>query len=157
MSDSPPSWIRLLTPVPAGVVPERKPVASAEQVARGTAGPIAGWESVSVHLSDPKLGSRHILISLDPAGRLLSAGDHVMRVRELSADGTVRLADHESVGGRYDEDGTFHGTRWLSTIVCESAEDHARQVSSDKSAPTEEDIAALNRLVADLVARSTRK
>ena len=156
MSDSPPSWMQLLTPVPAGVVPERKPVVSAQQIASGTAGPIAGWESVSVHLSDPALGSRHILISLDANGRLLSAGDHVMLVRELSADGAVRIADHESVGGRYADDGSFQGTRWLSRIVCESGDDHARQASSDKSAPTDEDIAALNRLVADLLERSTR-
>ena len=151
----PPPWLALLSPVPADVVPHQKPVASAEQLASGAAGPIAGWQSISVHLGDPD-GSRHILITLDEHGALLSAGDHVMLVREITPDGMVTISDHESVGGRYDEAGGFHGTRWANRIECAPGEDEGRPTSTQKSSPSEDDIAALNRIVADLISRVPR-
>ena len=42
-----PPWLSLLAPLPHDVVPQRKPVASAQQLANGTAGPIAGWQSIT--------------------------------------------------------------------------------------------------------------
>ena len=148
-----PDWLTLLGAIPADVKPERKPVASAEMLANGTAGPIAGWQSVSVHLSDER-GIRHVLITIDEHGRLLSAGDHVMRVREVTADGLVTISDHESVGGRYDDQGGFFGTRWANRLESENAEsDDSAMTRADKSAPSTSDVARLNALVADLLAR----
>ena len=106
-----PDWLALLAPLPVDVKPERKPVASAEQLASGTAGPIAGWQSITVNLSEPDYGLRHVQITLDEQGQLLSGGDHVMFVREITPDGNeATLTDHESVGGRFEQDGSFRGT-----------------------------------------------
>lgn len=152
-----PSWLALLAPLPADVVPERKPVASAEQLENGTAGPIAGWQSVTVNLSTPE-GSRHILITIDASNTLLSAGDHVLFVREPALrDGiTVAIYDHESVGGRYADDGSFHGTRWRMRTEQVVDSDDEGQTTSTPSAPSEDDIASLNRLVADVMRRARR-
>ena len=75
MPTGPPGWLALLSPIPADAKPGRKPVASAEQIEKSTAGPIAGWQSISVHLSEPEYGLRHVLITLDENGQLLSGGD----------------------------------------------------------------------------------
>jgi hypothetical protein len=151
-----PDWLALLTPLPRDAKPERKPVASAEQLASGTAGPIAGWQSLSLHLSVPE-GSRHLLITVDAAGKLLSAGDHVMLVTSQRRDGKVfNIYDHESVGGRFAEDGSFHGTRWIThTEQEDGADDDAATMTSTSSKPSEEDITALNRLVADVMTRAS--
>jgi hypothetical protein len=150
-----PSWLRLFAPLPDGVVPERKPVASAEQIAAGTAGPIEGWQSVMVHLSAPA-GSRNILVTVDAAGKLLSAGDHVLFVSEGLRDG-VRTAvyNHESVGGRYEDDGSFRGTRWQTRTEQVVASDDDGWTTSVPSPPSDDDVVALNRIVADVLARST--
>ena len=97
MPDSP-GWLSLLVPLPLDVKPERKPVASAEQLAQGTAGPIAGWQSVTVNLSGPAYGLRHVQITLDEQGQLLSGGDHVMFVRETTQ--MAAAADRSRKRGR---------------------------------------------------------
>ena len=63
-----PDWLSLLAPLPARGLINRKPVASAEQIEKGTAGPIAGWQSLTVMLSEPEYGLRHVHITLDAAG-----------------------------------------------------------------------------------------
>jgi hypothetical protein len=150
-----PPWLALLSPLPADVVPHQQPVASAEQLANGTAGPIAGWQSISVHLGEPE-GSRHVLITLDASGKVLSAGDHVMFVRESTADGMVTISDHESVGGRYDDDGSFHGTRWANRIECAPGQDEGTPTRTVKLTPSEQDVERLNAVVADLLSRVAR-
>src|SRR5262245_23999002 len=107
-----PSWLSVLAPIPADAVAQRKPVASAEQIETGTAGPIAGWRTVTGYLSAPVYGLRHVLVTLDESGSLLAAGDSVMFVRETSADGEATLTEHESIGGRFEKDGSFRGTHW---------------------------------------------
>ena len=105
MSPPAPAWLGLLVPLPSNVVPQRKPVASAEQLANGNAGPIAGWQSITVNLSEPAYGLRHVQVTLDENGQLLSGGDHVMFVRETTPDDNqATLTDHESVGGRFEPD-----------------------------------------------------
>lgn len=153
----PPDWLTLLAPLPAEVVPERKPVASAEQLEKGTAGPIADWQSVTVNLWVPE-GSRNILITIDGSNTLLSAGDHVLFVREPALrDGImVAIYDHESVGGRYADDGSFHGTRWQMRTEQVVDSDDEGETTSTPSAPSEDDIASLNRLVADVLRRARR-
>ena len=145
----------LLGPLPAEVVPEIKPVASAEQLEKGTAGPIADWQSVTVNLWVPE-GSRNILITIDGSHKLLSAGDHVLFVREPAMRDGVRIAiyDHESVGGRYGDDGSFHGTRWQTRTEQVADSDDEGETTSTPSAPSEDDIASLNRLVADVMRRA---
>ena len=149
-----PEWLSLLSPIPADVVPERKPVASAEQRARGTAGAIARWHSVMIHLSDLLAGSRHVLVTLDDTGRILSAGDHVMFIRQVSPDGIVRVSEHESIGGRYEPDGSFHGTRWHTRMVAvPESDDEDAHIKSTSSPPSDQEIDMLNKLIADVMSR----
>jgi hypothetical protein len=148
-----PAWLALLSPLPADAIVERKPVASAEQLAAGTAGPIAGWQSVSMHLAEPSVGLRHLLVTIDENGRMLSAGDHVMLVGEPNAAGIV-IYDHHSLGGRYEDDGSFRGTRWATRMERRvDSELDDGPVESTPSTPTDDEIAALNRIVSDLLMR----
>jgi len=151
-----PSWLSLLSPLPAAARVERKPVASAQQLAAGTAGPIAGWQSVTVNVSEPAHGLRHVLITLDEDGALLSGSDHVMYVLETSPGGDeATLTEHHSVGGRFEPDGSFRGTH--SKLTLESAaggeEGESKVRSVENRPPTEDEIAALRRLVADVLSR----
>ena len=148
-----PDWLRLLAPLPDSAVPERRPVASAEQIATGTAGPIAGWESVALHLSAGDAGLRHVLITLDSEGKLLSGGDTVLFQRqEQRGDVLLTIYDQDSIGGRFDADGVFHGTRWR-THTEQIGEDDEGTMTSTPSPPSAEEAAALRRLVDDVLRR----
>ena len=152
-----PSWLALLSPIPADVVPERKPVASAEQIAQGTAGPIAGWENVTVNLSDPDVGLRHLQLTLDASGTLIAAGDHVMLIRETTPDGSeVTRSDHESIGGRYEADGSFNGTRWHSLLITIPGSDDDPESRATSSIPSAADDAALRALAGEMLSRVNR-
>lgn len=151
-----PAWLALLVSLPADVKPLRKPVATAEQIATGTAGPIAGWQSITVNLSEPDYGLRHVQITLDENGQLLSGGDHVMFVRETTPDGgEATLTDHESVGGRFETDGSFRGTYWKMTLesVPGGDEDTSKARSSESRPPSTDEVDALRRIIADVLSR----
>jgi hypothetical protein len=154
-----PAWLALLSPIPADAKPGRKPVASAEQIGKGTAGPIAGWQSITVYLSEPEHGLRHLLITLDENGQLLSGGDHVMFVRETAPhdDSIATVTDHESVGGRFETDGSFRGTYWKTTLESSPDGDDESSVtrSAEKRAPTDDEITALRRIIADVLSRKS--
>jgi hypothetical protein len=150
-----PSWLSLLAPLPDDVVPQRKPVASAQQLANGTAGPIAGWQSITVNLSQPDFGLRHVQITLDEQGRLLAGGDHVLFVRETAPHGCeATVTDHESIGGRFEDDGTFRGTHWKTTLE-NNADDPESTVtrSAEHRGPSADEIAALRRIIDDVLDR----
>ena len=149
-----PSWLKLLAPLPGDVTVERKAVASAEQIANGTAGPIAGWVSVAVYLSDPEAGLRHVLITLDADGKLLSGGDTILLERREQRGGVmVTIYDQESIGGRFEDDGSFRGTRWRTRTERIGDEDDEGQTTSTPSPPTDDETAALRRLVDDVLKR----
>ena len=154
-----PAWLELLAPLPADVAPSRKPVASAEQLEQGTAGPIAGWQSISVNLCEPEYGLRHVLVTLDENGQLLSGGDHVMFVRETAPhdDCIATVTDHESVGGRFETDGSFRGTYWKTTLESSPDGDDESSVtrSAEKRAPSDDEVAALRRIIADVLKRKS--
>lgn len=153
-----PSWLALLSPIPPDAKPQRTPVASEEQLAKGTAGPIAGWVSVSVNLSEPDYGLRHVLITLDENGQLLSGGDHVMFVREMTDDCVATVTDHESVGGRFEKDGSFLGTYWKTRLESDPSGDEEKSVTrrAEKRLPTDDEVAALRRIVADVLSRASK-
>ena len=144
------SWHRLLAPIPAGAVPERKPVAPPEVLALPHGGAVAGWENVTLMLTDTAAGLRHLLVVLDQTGRPISAADHVF-YRAVSAEGPVQIRQ-ESIGGRLEPDGRFLGTYWLVTGP-EPADDEPPQWEMTPRAPTESEAAALKALVAELVGR----
>jgi hypothetical protein len=149
-----PDWLRLLAPLPEHAIPERKPVASPDLIASGKADAIAGWQSVSINLSDPCSGLRHILITLDADGKLLSGGDSILLERqEQRGDVMVTIHDQESIGGRFEDDGSFRGTRWRTRTEKIGDADEEGQTTSTPSPPTHEETAALRRLVDDVLKR----
>ena len=155
---SAPKWLALLAALPDHAIPERKAVASPELIASGKADAIAGWHSIQLNLSAGDAGLRHIQLTVDGDGRLLSASDHVLFHRIEKRDGVVvNIYDHENIGGRYADDGSFQGTRWVTHT--EQDEDHADEeppITSTPSEPTLEDIRALNVLVAEVLRRAPK-
>jgi hypothetical protein len=151
-----PSWLSLLSPLPADALPQRRPVASAEQIDTGTAGPIAAWQSVIIDLSAPGEGSRHVLITLDEHGDLLAGSDHVMFVRQTTPDGAVMLTEHHSIGGRFEADGSFRGTHWISILENRAGEEESATRSAEHRPPTEDEIAALTNLLKEILRRERR-
>jgi hypothetical protein len=155
----PQPWLTLLAPLPDDAVVERKSVASAEQLAAGTAGPIAGWENLSVHLSDAGNGLRHVLITVDERGTLLTATDWILHEQTQQRDGAmVTIYDHHNIGGRFEDDGTFRGSVWQTQAEqAAGAEGDSRALSSTSSAPTPDQVAALRRLAAEVMRRAPAK
>ena len=145
-------WHALFAPLPDGVVPRRSPVASPDLLAKGEAAAIAGWESIVVDLSDPGVGMRIAMVTLDADGRLLSASDAVMYRAEI-APGVVEYV-HENVGGRFEPDGSFHGTRWHTVTVERDGDEDTRETNATPSPPSETDVAGIRRVVADVLRRS---
>ncbi len=149
------AWHALLAPLPDDARVDRKPVASAAQLADGTAEAIAGWHSLSVQLSDPPRGLRHVLVTLDADGRLLSAGDWVLFTRTESRDGVdITVHDHHNIGGRFEADGSFRGTVWQTRWEQVGDEEDATPVSSTPSAPAPDQVEGLRRLTADVIRRA---
>ena len=60
----------------------------------------------------------------------------------------------ESVGGRFEADGSFRGTRWL-TAGPEPADDEPPDWESTPSEPSAADIAALRALVDEMLRRAS--
>lgn len=150
-----PSWLALLSPLPESAVVQRKPVASAEQITNGTAGPIAGWQNVSVNLSEPDHGLRHVQVTLDADGRLLAGSDHVMFVRETRPDGAATLTEHLSVGGRFETDASFLGTHWHTVLEDGGGDDGSITRSAEHRPPTADEVVALRRIVDDVLRRAS--
>jgi hypothetical protein len=155
-SDSP-AWHALLGPLPADAVPLRKPVAPPEVLASPTGWAVAGWEQLVLHLTAGAAGSRTILVVLDAAGTLLSAGDSVLYHTSLSetpapSEDAVALIRQESVGGRFEPDGSFHGTRWHSVAVDRGGEEDP-EWESTRSEPSPDDVARLRIVVEELIRR----
>jgi hypothetical protein len=146
LDDNRPPWHSLLGPLPADVVPDRQPVASAEALAGPGGHVLAGWEQLVLHLSAGAAGLRTVLVVLDGSGTLLSASDSVLY--QAGPGTTLQM----SVGGRFEPDGSFHGTRWHSVAVERGAEDP--EWESTPSSPSEDDVEGLRAIVAELIRRS---
>jgi hypothetical protein len=150
-----PAWLALFAPVPDDAVIERKPVASRELIASGQVDAIAGWSSITVNLSDIAIGMRHVQITLDADDRLLSASDTVMfERREQRGNTVVIIYDHENVGGRFEEDGSFRGTRWVMRTE-QIGDDHEHaHTTSLPSPPSPSDVTSLRALVDAVLTRA---
>jgi hypothetical protein len=154
-----PAWHTLLGPLPAGAIPTRQPVASPEVLASPTGWAIAGWEQLTLHLSAGAAGSRSSLVVLDGNGTLLSGSDNVLY--RLGLDGGPPPEDcdapclirQESVGGRFEPDGRFRGTRWLTEAEDPGGVDEL-EWKMTKSEPSAEDMEGLRRVVAELMRRA---
>jgi hypothetical protein len=148
------SWHALFAPLPPDAVPRRTPVLPPELAQTEHAAAIAGWDSLVIDLSDPPNGGRVVHVVLDGADRPISASDHVL-VRfphEAPAGMPVRMRQ-ESVGGRLEVDGSFRGTYW-DVSGLEPEDDEEPHWESIPRAPTEDEIAALKALVAEVLKRA---
>lgn len=149
-----PAWLALFAPLPDDAVVERKPVASPELAASGKADAIEGWESITAYLSDPA-GVRHVLITVDGNGTLLAGNDMVMFQREEQRGrDLVTIYDHENVGGRFEGDGSFRGTRWITHTEQIGDDDENAQATSLPSPPSEQDVASLRAIIDAVIRRA---
>src|SRR6185295_6106588 len=120
---------------------------------------LAGWEQITVDLSAGAAGLRILLVVLDAGGVVLSASDAVL-VR-TGADGgpppegseAPAVIHQESVGGSFEPDGSFRGTRWHSTAVDPGDGTDELEWESTPSEPTPSDVAGLRAMVAELLRR----
>jgi hypothetical protein len=152
------AWQALLAPLPPDAAPKRQPVAPPEVLAGPHGWAVAGWEQLVLYLSAGPAGSRTVMAVLDGTGALLSGSDGVMfrtgiggapPPDDCEAPALIRM---ESVGGRFEPDGSFHGTRWLSVAVDDGREGDL-DWESTPGAPTEADAAALQNLMTELIRR----
>ena len=149
-----PTWHTLLAPVPPEAMPVRTPIGSPEVLGEGQGAAIAGWQNLSLHLSAGTFGLRHLLIVLDQTGRPIAASDHVFIHWESPSDPSCPWQMlQESIGGRLEEDGRVVGTCWTVTGP-EPRDDEPPAWESTPRQPTDEETAALKRLVADIVMRA---
>ena len=154
-SFSAPNWLTLLGPLPLDVVPRRQPVASPELMASPRGAAIAGWEQLVLHLSAGAAGLRTILVVLDADGTLLSASDSVLYrtgANRSAPTGGPDMILQLSVGGRFEEDGSFHGTRWHS-VAADPDTDDEPEWESTPSEPSPDDVDGLRAVVAELIRR----
>jgi hypothetical protein len=145
------AWHALLAPLPEDARPEVKPVLSPELAARPESAAVAGWRTLSLHLSAGPEGLRHVMVTLDAGGRALSAGDSVVYRKP---EGSQVRWRHESLGGRLEEDGTFRGTRWRSVSIGPLDSDETQTLEQERFEPSADEAARLKALAAELIRRS---
>ena len=143
-------WHALLAPLPEDAAVRRRPVLPPEIAAKPESAAVAGWEQLTVELTVPGKGMRHLLVVLDATGRAISASDMVMYRAEFGED---VVFFQETVGGRLEEDGSFRGTRWR-TLGLESAKEEEAKLDPSPSVPSDADAQALKGLVAEIMKRS---
>ena len=155
-------WHALLAPLPEDVIVQRKPVAPPEVLSKPEGAAIAGWEQLTVELSAGIAGLRHVLVVLDATGQPISASDHVLYWSEVSktdqnadtSSGSALQAEfyQESIGGRFETDGTFRGTRW-KTVGEDYRDKSEPKMDSTPSEPSAADIAGIRAIVAEIMKR----
>ena len=149
-----PAWHTLLAALPPEAMPVRKPIGSPEVLGQASGAAIAGWQNLSLNLSAGTFGLRHLLIVLDATGRAIAASDHVFIHWQNPSDPSGPwLMRQESIGGRLEEDGRVLGTCWTVTGP-EPREDEPPAWESTPRQPTDDEAAALKRLVAEIVMRA---
>ena len=146
-----PAWHALLAPLPDDAVVRRAPVSPDGLDGRPESAAIAGWESITVELSAGAAGLRHVMVTVDGSGAPISAGDWV-----LYCSGKPVQYLHENVGGRIQPDGSFLGTRWRSVAIDVPGSDEPETRETERSDPSDEEVAGLMRLVRELLSRARR-
>lgn len=151
MASPPPAWHALLAPLPPAAAPTRRRIGPEMSSPDAPDSAIAGWSELVLDLSAGATGSRVIQVVLDPTDRPLAASDLVY-FRPEPADRPDSHHRQESIGGRFEEDGSFRGTCWIGTATG-PAEGEIFHWDLTPSQPVEEQVAALRRLVTAVVAR----
>ena len=147
----------LLSPLPSTATITRRPVASPDVLA-GTHGPLlAAMEQVVAEVKGD--GWLRISLIVVERGALLSANDTVVtdggeKVRAGSEMTPASVI--ESVGGRFEKDGSIRGTRWISRVIDDpNASLEAPSMESTPSALSEDDMSGLRALAAELFRRGS--
>jgi len=113
---------------------------------------IAGWKQVTVELPAGRAGLRTLLVVLDATAGPIAASDQVLFWSWGDGPAAPAQVRQESIGGRPEGDGSFTGTCWRVTGP-EPQDDEPPQWESTHRPPTAAEIAALQRLVTELLAR----
>lgn len=66
----------------------------------------------------------------------------------------ITIYDQENVGGRFEEDGSFRGTRWITHTEQIGDDDENAHTTSLPSPPTEQDIASLRAIIDAVLTRA---
>jgi hypothetical protein len=141
-------WHALLAPLPPEARPIRRPVVP-EEIAGSPAGAaVAGWSSLVLELSSAGAGLRVLQVLLDAEGRPLSASDHV---HYRASDAALWVQD--SLGGRFEPDGSFRGTRWHGTAP-DIPEIEEAQWALVRADPEPHELARLRDLIAEIITRA---
>jgi hypothetical protein len=70
----------------------------------------------------------------------------------VTTDDAPAVIHQESVGGRFEPDGSFRGTRWHS-VALEPGGDEDPEWESTRSEPSPDEVAGLRILVAEMIRR----
>jgi hypothetical protein len=141
-------WHALLAPLPADATPRASPVAPPSVQAEA----IAGWISLVLELSAGPAGLRIVHVLVDAAGRPLSASDHVLFRSEPMLPGEATRMRQESIGGRFEDDGSFRGTCWLVSGP-EPVDEGVPDWDMAPRTPTESEVEKLKALVGEMLRR----
>lgn len=144
------SGFALLGPLPPHAVPRRTPVGPTDDPS-AEHGAIAGWRQLVLHLSEGH-ARRVVLVVLEADGHPVAASDMVHTADPVPGTSHVAIR-HESVGGRFERDGRFLGTRWLNLGTETSPDEDVADWRSTSTTPSAEDEAALRQLVAEVLRR----
>ena len=151
------SWHTLLSALPDGAVVNSQPVIPSERAGQPEMSPIVGWRQITCIMSAGEAGLRHVLVVLDETGRPISASDHVMTCHAIEGEPTLTRYEHESIGGRLEQDGTFTGTyhRMIFVRPTDSEAEDYGPVESYNRPPTTDEIDALKAIVASVMAKAS--
>jgi hypothetical protein len=95
------------------------------------------------------------MLTLDARGTVISGGDGVLLHREEQRGIDLwNIYEHHNIGGRFEADGSFRGTRWHTHTEQQGDDEEGATSSSTPSAPSPDDIEQLHRLVAWVMQRA---
>ena len=141
-------WLSLLGPLPVEAVPRVSPIGRGEMPQDPTS-PIHGWKDLIVEIGTGDQCYRIVHVLVDADGGLLSGSDHIVYRSETGPGGE---SEQFSIGGRFEPDGTFNGTRW-HVVGPEPIDDDQPNWNYTPRKPTAEEIAALRELVGEVLKR----
>jgi hypothetical protein len=147
----------LLSPLPDSARISRRPVASPEVLAGAHGSLLAAMEQVVAQSRGD--GWLRISMIVVERGALLTVNDTVTtngaeQVRAGSE--LVPASVIESAGGRFEQDGSIRGTRWISRVIDDpDASTEAPSMESTPSPLTDDDVSGLRALAAELFRRGS--
>lgn len=135
-----PAWHDLLAPLPPDAVVRRKPIAT------------PGWHQLSLELLDAAAGLRHLMVVLDEKDNPVAASDWVM----IRADHERVRYVHENLAVRFKPRGRHSGARWRTVSAAAPGSATTRATESTRSALKVAEVAAIRKLVEEIMARARR-